>query len=362
LSGGDGNLIEGNIITNNLCAIRNDGSSNANIISNNTIVDNSYGIYVFAGQNYSIVGNEIINNTELGIYIWFMSGGNNILANLIAGSYYGIKYHYFISYSAIAGNTIAGNAYGIHLDNTASSIRIFHNSFVNNTLQAYCAGDAVWDDGYPSGGNYWSDSDGVDLFSGPFQNETGSDGIVDTPYLIGAADGFPLTKPYGGVFDVGVRDLHLSQLVVPEGLCMDISMKIINYGLNSDTLNLTIRANETLIYAETIPLASRNSSNVAYTWNTTGYARGNYTLTIAADVQDDNDTSDNLFTFPIRISKPGDLTGDDYVGIDDLFTAAQCFGSEPGHPRWNAEADLNQDRYVGIDDIFKIAGRFGQEG
>jgi len=42
----------------------------------------------------------------------------------------------------------------------------------------------VWDDGYPSGGNYWSDYDGLDLYSGLYQNETGSDGIGDNPYII----------------------------------------------------------------------------------------------------------------------------------------------------------------------------------
>jgi parallel beta-helix repeat protein len=334
------------------------------VISNNTIVNNSYGICLFAGQNYSIVGNEIVNNTEFGIYIWFMSGGNDIIANLIAGSYYGIKYHYAVFYSTIAGNTIVGNTYGINLDNTVGGIKIFHNSFVNNTCQAYCAGSSVWDDGYPSGGNYWSDYDGMDLFSGPYQNETRSDGIGDTPDNIdvyGDRDYYPLMKRYGGAFDVGIHGLCLSQMVVPEGLCLDVSMKIINYGLNTETVNLTIRVNETAVYTETIALAPRNSSSVAYTWNTSGYARGNYSLTIAADVPVDNDTSDNFFVFGIRISKPGDLNGDDYVGIDDLFAAAASFGSEPGHPRWNPEADLNQDHYVGIDDIFKIASRFGQD-
>jgi len=40
-----------------------------------------------------------------------------------------------------------------------------------------------WDHGYPDGGNYWSDYRGVDVFSGPSQHVTGSDGIGDTPYF-----------------------------------------------------------------------------------------------------------------------------------------------------------------------------------
>jgi len=50
-----------------------------------------------------------------------------------------------------------------------------------------------WDGGYPGGGNYWSDYTGVDLFSGPLQDQPGSDGIGDTPYVVDAdsADRYP---------------------------------------------------------------------------------------------------------------------------------------------------------------------------
>jgi hypothetical protein len=56
----------------------------------------------------------------------------------------------------------------------------------------------VWDDGFPSGGNYWSDYAGIDLYSGPYQNETGSDGIGDTPYVIDEnnIDHYPLMNPW----------------------------------------------------------------------------------------------------------------------------------------------------------------------
>jgi hypothetical protein len=40
----------------------------------------------------------------------------------------------------------------------------------------------MWDNGYPSGGNYWGDYHGSDTMKGQFQNETGSDGIGDTLY------------------------------------------------------------------------------------------------------------------------------------------------------------------------------------
>ena len=54
------------------------------------------------------------------------------------------------------------------------------------------------DDGYPSGGNYWSDHTGVDQCLGPNQNQTGSDGIGDTSRSIGPSnvDHYPLMNPW----------------------------------------------------------------------------------------------------------------------------------------------------------------------
>jgi hypothetical protein len=52
----------------------------------------------------------------------------------------------------------------------------------------------IWDNGYPDGGNYWSDYTGTDVYSGAGQNMPGSDGIGDTPYVIDAhnRDNYPL--------------------------------------------------------------------------------------------------------------------------------------------------------------------------
>lgn len=54
-------------------------------------------------------------------------------------------------------------------------------------------------DCYPSGGNHWTDYSGTDSYRGPYQNETGSDGIGDTPYVIDEnnIDTYPLMAPFG---------------------------------------------------------------------------------------------------------------------------------------------------------------------
>ncbi|MGD2072377.1 MAG: NosD domain-containing protein, partial [Candidatus Thorarchaeota archaeon] len=57
---------------------------------------------------------------------------------------------------------------------------------------------------------------------------------------------------------------------------------------------------------------------------------------------------------------PWDVTGDGYVGIDDIVSVAEHFGESPGHPDWDPVYDVNDDDYVGIDDIVEVAEHFGE--
>jgi len=66
--------------------------------------------------------------------------------------------------------------------------------------------NTTWDDGYPSGGNYWSNYTGADIKSGISQDETGSDGIGDTAHIVSSGnntDRYPLMAPIN-TFDAGI--------------------------------------------------------------------------------------------------------------------------------------------------------------
>jgi hypothetical protein len=95
------------------------------------------------------------------------------------------------------GNTLAGNMVGINLDGAADTL-VHHNNILSNDLQAIDqrGGPNAWDDGYPGGGNYWTNYQGIDQCSGPGQDQcTGRDGFGDTPYLVGPdnnLDRYPL--------------------------------------------------------------------------------------------------------------------------------------------------------------------------
>jgi len=219
--------IRNNNITNNQWGILLAGSSN-NTITMNDITNNNFGgIYLAESSNNSLTMNTLTNNGPgaqwAGIYI-FNSSKNSIVMNTLTNNYIGIRLddssknsismnnvteynfggiylNWASSNNTITMNDITNNgAYGgIWLQSSSANI-VYHNNFVNNTMQVLTYDSVnVWDDGYPSGGNYWSNYAGYDLFNGPYQNITGSDGIGDTPYIIDAnnKDTYPFMNQIG---------------------------------------------------------------------------------------------------------------------------------------------------------------------
>jgi parallel beta-helix repeat protein len=83
--------------------------------------------------------------------------------------------------NTIVGNTIRDNNYGIYAIRYSVNNTFIHNNFINNTKQI-CGSMNMHNDTFLE--NYWSDYTGFDLYGGSYQNETGSDGIGDTPYVI----------------------------------------------------------------------------------------------------------------------------------------------------------------------------------
>jgi len=141
----------------------------------------------------------------------------------------------------------------------ASDNKFFHNNFVDNTQHVYVAFSGYanhWDDGYPSGGNYWSDYLGMDLNSGPYQNETGRDGISEIVCTIDAdnTDHYPLMTSYSpiyqGDFVLANNDVYAIEgrfdingsIVVEENATLILKNAIVNFTQVSERqFNMTFR-------------------------------------------------------------------------------------------------------------------------
>jgi parallel beta-helix repeat protein len=223
--------------------------------------------------------------------------------NITANNNHGIHIDSSFNNSVSGNNITANNGSGIILVSSSSN-NIYHNNFVNNGAygtQAFSYNSTnVWDDGYPLGGNYWSDYVGVDLYSGPYQNQTGSDGMGDAPYVIDGnnQDNYPPMKPYPwAAHDVGITSLAPSEIVVVLGSPLIINVTVFNYGNSTEYFNVTAYDNGTIISTfENVSLGSREYTTITFTWNTTGFSLGTYKISAyVAPVLGETDMADNTF-------------------------------------------------------------------
>lgn len=164
------------------------------VVTQNLLTSNMLGIrmYYFSFNN-TFAENRMVSNNNTGIKLSMDSKQNVIVRNRISENPFGIVLNK-VTQNTVMQNLVARNDYGIWLQDSSINM-IYHNDFVRNSFQIYCVNsNSTWDEGYPSGGNYWSNYTGVDLHSGPQQNSTGSDGIGDTPQIINAdnQDRYPL--------------------------------------------------------------------------------------------------------------------------------------------------------------------------
>jgi len=335
LSDSSYSTIVGNIMTNNFYGIFLDGC-NGTTISGNAITDNQHGIRLRSSSGNIISGNTV-SNSNWGIHLYIASKEN-----------------------IISGNTISDNNDGVYLASSCDSNTIYQNNFINNTSQAYDAGINLWDDGYPSGGNYWSDYNGTDLYSGPYQNVTGSDGIGDTPYYItgtvNAQDEYPLMYIYTG-HDVAVKSVKPSKTVVGQGFSLTIDVNVTNIGSFPENFNVIIYANTTVIATPTnITLTSGNSTTITLTWNTAAFPYGNYTISANATVvPDETDTTDNtLIDGWVLVTVVGDANGDCIASVADMVQVDIAIGTEPGEPNYNPNADVNCNGMISVADMVLI--------
>jgi parallel beta-helix repeat protein len=232
----DDNMITRNTITSNYYnGIYLVDSSHNNIFSGNTIAENLEGIRGESSSDNTITENTITNNTYNGISLRSSSDNNDISRNTIEQNNRGVDLrgssHNTISenditnnergvqlggsgQTNISANNFTSNDYGMYIWSSSNNNLIYHNNFVDNTYQAHDECTNTWDNGYPSGGNYWNDFDepsegAYDDYRGPQQNQVNYDGIVDkgsmagggiNPYIHighGNQDQYPLIFPWG---------------------------------------------------------------------------------------------------------------------------------------------------------------------
>jgi len=233
-------------------------------VQNLNLSNNGQGALLAHTTNSTITKNSITNN-EYGVHLVYSS--NNVISeNAVTYNTRGVFLDDKSDSNSLTGNNMTNNSYGIWLDKSSNN-KLYHN-LIDNTQQVCILGFGyanIWDDGYPSGGNFWRDYTGQDL---------DKDSIGDTSYIIDDSnqDRYPLMSLYGEF--LGDTPPVIS-ILSPENKTYsanDVSLAFtvseptswIGYSLDG-LMNVTITGNTTLS-----GLSEGSHSLVVYANDTTG--------------------------------------------------------------------------------------------
>ena len=368
LIGASGCFVFEMIITNNLCGLYVSDNSSNNFIIKNMATQNDIGVLII-GDNNHILYNNIEKNDHVGIALEWASH-NKVMGNNI--SYNGYLYLDF------------GFNSGIFIYDSFNNTFV-HNNVIENKRQvsidwwnATKGSTNTWNSTYPSGGNYWSNYDGTDLYSGPYQNETGSDGIGDIPYVINEnnQDNYPLMNPWTptstvitATIDIDPNTLNLKSrgkwitayIELPEGYNVsdiDVSSIMLNGTVPVD-LSVPMAVGDYDNDSVLDLMVCFNRTDVINYILAQAISFGNVTLTISGSLWSGTPFMGSCI---IAVSDlAGDVNCDGVVDIYDISGACLSYDSKEGESNWNPNANYAPPyNKIDIFDIVTIACHYGE--
>jgi hypothetical protein len=208
-----------------------------------------------------------------------------------------------------------------------------------------------------------------------FGSETASysfpkDGVYDVRFssdwntVIGATMISNLSENYVYVHpahDVSIQDVAASKTVVRQGLNLPVSVTVANKGDFAETCSVTAYANTTAIGKQTTTsLPKGSSTTLTFTWNTTDFLYGNYTIRAVSDLvpEEANLTDDTCIASWTIVTVTGDVDGDFAVKLADLVILARAYSSKPGDQSWNPNADIDGNGLVGLSDLVILSRHY----
>ena len=167
-------------------------TSSSNFI-NNLAIDNSTDVTI-EQSNFSTMPLNVFSGPG-SLTAVSISGSNNTIVDGTTFMYSQRAIQLTSDVNATVSGDTFSNTNAMLCLYSSTDVRIYHNNFLISPDYAwYCLSDTqpghFWDNGFPSGGNYWSNYTSTD---------PDNDGIGDTPYPIPGGvyqDRYPLMNPY----------------------------------------------------------------------------------------------------------------------------------------------------------------------
>jgi outer membrane protein assembly factor BamB len=189
-----------------------------------------------------------------------------------------------------------------------------------------------------------------------------SPAVSDDVVYVGSRDG--KIYAFGLIHNIAVASVAPSKSVVGQGYNIRINITTTNLGSYTETFNVTVYVNTTAIGTQTVTSASGDSTTITFTWNTKGFAYGNYTIRAYSwPVLGETDTADNALKapVPIEVTIPGDIDGNRWVNILDVVKITSIYGFKQGNPQFNPNCDIDGDGKITILDVVACTSHYGQK-
>jgi len=173
---------------------------------------------------------------------------------------------------------------------------------------------------------------------------------------------YPCMFPYPN-HDIAVSNIKQQKTIVGQGYICKINVTLTNQGDFIESFNVALYANATFI--GTLPinsLAKGSSTVVTFTWNTTGFAKGNYTISACVSpLEEETDIADNIYIDNwVVVTIPGDFNGDYYVEIYDIVKICMAYNSKIGDSQYQPNLDIDGNGVIDIYDVVRACIHYNE--
>jgi hypothetical protein len=171
-------------------------------------------------------------------------------------------------------------------------------------------------------------------------------------------------KTFPDIPNIAVTGIATSKTIVGQGCSIIINITVANKALNYETFYVTLNANTEALKTQKITLTGMKSTVITFTWNTAGFAKGNYTIwAYAWPDAGETDTGDNTRVADecVCVSIVGDLDCDRDVDLYDAVRLLSHYGAKKGQPLYNPIYDIDGDGDIDLYDAVALLTHYGQK-